>query len=89
MTDPIDYARYDRIRSIARGMSAHRLGEAHEVGVFRTLNVGRNPGLLLPAFDEVRVQINQALSEDRVALEIERFLDEAKRRSEIVVLSEV
>ena len=49
----------------------------------------RNPGLLLPAFDEVRVQINQALSEDRVALEIERFLDEAKRRSEIVVLSEV
>ena len=49
----------------------------------------RNPGLLLPAFDEVRVQINQALSEDRVALEIERFLDEAKRRSEIVVLNEV
>ena len=49
----------------------------------------RNPGLLLPPFDEVRVQINQTLSEEKVAEEIEKFLDEAKRRSEIVVLSEV
>ncbi|MEO6587794.1 MAG: hypothetical protein ABIP06_00575 [Pyrinomonadaceae bacterium] len=49
----------------------------------------RNPGLLLPPFDEVRVQINQTLSEEKVASEIEKFLDEAKRRSEIVVLNEV
>lgn len=49
----------------------------------------RNPGLLLPPFDEVRVQINQTLSEEKVAEEIEKFLDEAKRRSEIVVLNEV
>jgi hypothetical protein len=49
----------------------------------------RNPGLLLPPFDEVRSQINQQLTEDRVAQEIERFLDEAKRRAEIVILSEV
>ncbi len=49
----------------------------------------RNPGLLLPPFDEVRVQINQMLSEEKVADEIEKFLDEAKRRAEIVVLNEV
>jgi hypothetical protein len=49
----------------------------------------RNPGLLLPAFDDVRTQINLQLTEDRVAQEIERFLDEAKRRAEIVILSEV
>lgn len=49
----------------------------------------RNPGLLLPPFDEVRTQINLQLTEERVAQEIERFLDEAKRRAEIVILSEV
>lgn len=49
----------------------------------------RNPGLLLPPFDEVRTQINLQLTEDRVAQEIEKFLDEAKRRAEIVILSEV
>ena len=49
----------------------------------------RNPGLLLPPFDEVRAQVNQQLTEERVALEIEKFLDRAKRRAEIVVLNEV
>ena len=49
----------------------------------------RNPGLLLPPFEDVRVQINQTLTEERVEQEIERFLDEAKRRAEIIVLSEV
>ena len=49
----------------------------------------RNPGLLLPAFEDTRTSINQQLTEDRVAQEIERFLDEAKRRAEIVVLNEV
>ena len=49
----------------------------------------QNPARLLPPFDEVRVQINQTLSEEKVASEIEKFLDEAKRRSEIVVLNEV
>ena len=49
----------------------------------------RNPGLLLPQFEDVRVQINRALTEERVALEIERFLDEPKRRAEIVILNEV
>lgn len=49
----------------------------------------RYPERLLPAFDEVRVQVNQSLTEDRIAEEIEKFLDEAKRRAEIVVLNEV
>ena len=49
----------------------------------------RNPGLLMPTLDEKRVEINQILVEERVASEIERFLDEAKARAEIVVLSEV
>ena len=49
----------------------------------------RNPGLLLPPFDEIRVQLNQSLTEEKVANEIEKFLDEAKRRAEIVVLNEV
>lgn len=49
----------------------------------------RNPGLLLPPFDEVRARINVQLTEERIAQEIESFLDEAKRRAEIVILSEV
>ena len=49
----------------------------------------RNPGLLLPPIEEVRARINQTLAEERVALEIERFLDDAERRAEIVILSEV
>lgn len=49
----------------------------------------RYPERLLPAFEEVRVTVNQSLTEDRIAQEIERFLDESKRRAEIVNLSEV
>lgn len=49
----------------------------------------RYPERLLPSFEEVRVQINQALTEERIAQEIEKFLDESKRRAEIVTLSEV
>lgn len=49
----------------------------------------RYPERLLPSFEEVRGQISEALTEDRIAQEIERFLDESKRRAEIVTLSEV
>lgn len=49
----------------------------------------RYPERLLPSFEEVRVQVNQSLTEDRIAQEIEKFLDESKRRAEIVTLSEV
>jgi len=49
----------------------------------------RNSGLLLPPLDERRSQINQILTEEKVANDIEEFLDDAKRRAEIIVLSEV
>ncbi|MEO6656608.1 MAG: hypothetical protein ABIO36_11050 [Pyrinomonadaceae bacterium] len=49
----------------------------------------RTPGLLLPTFDEKRVEIHQILTRQKVAAGIESFVDEAKRRVEIVVLIEV
>jgi len=49
----------------------------------------RNRGLLDPPLVEKRAEINQFLTEEKVAGDIERFLDIAKRRSEIIILSEV
>jgi hypothetical protein len=49
----------------------------------------RYPGVLLPGIEERRAQINQILTEEKVAASIETFLDDAKRRAEIIVLSEV
>ena len=49
----------------------------------------RNPGLLMPTLDEMRPRINKLLTEQKVESDIERFLDFSKRRSEIIVLSEV
>lgn len=49
----------------------------------------RNPGLLLPPLEEVRAQIKTILTEEKVASDIEKFLDEAKRRAEIIILSDV
>jgi hypothetical protein len=49
----------------------------------------RFPGLLMPTLDERRREINELLREERVAAAIEAFLDDAKRRVEVVILSEV
>lgn len=49
----------------------------------------RFPGVLMPTLDEKRRQINEILTEERIAIAIESFLDEAKRRVEIVILSDV
>jgi hypothetical protein len=49
----------------------------------------RNPGLLMPTLDEMRTRINKLLTEQKVESDIERFLDFSKRRSEIIILSEV
>jgi len=46
----------------------------------------RFPGLLMPTLDEKRVEIRSDLTEDRVAAEIEAFLDDARRRAEITIL---
>jgi hypothetical protein len=49
----------------------------------------RYPGVLMPTLDEKRADIHSTLTEQRVASNIEAFLDEAKRRVQIVVLNEV
>ena len=49
----------------------------------------RNPGVIVPALDSVRAKVVTDLTEERVAQQIETFLDEAKRRAEIVILSPV
>lgn len=48
-----------------------------------------NPGLLLPQLDEVRERIRNDLTAERVARDIERFLDEAERRASVAILNEV
>ena len=48
----------------------------------------RFPGLLMPTLDEKRREINSILTEERVAIRIESFLDDAKRRAEIEIISE-
>ncbi len=47
------------------------------------------PGLVMPSLDEVRGQIRTTLIEEEVGNEIGTFLDDAKTRAEIIVLSEV
>jgi hypothetical protein len=49
----------------------------------------RYPGVVVPALDTKRPEIHTILTEDRVARQIEAFLDEAKRRVEIVILGDV
>lgn len=49
----------------------------------------RNPGVIVPALESRRAEIVDAITEQRVGQQIETFLDEAKRRVEIVVLSPV
>lgn len=49
----------------------------------------RYPGLLTPSLEEKRVEINQTLKEEKVAGDIQGFLDDAKTRAEIIILSEV
>lgn len=49
----------------------------------------RNPGSLVPPIDEVRARINEILAEEKISRDIEQFLDDSKRRAEIIVISEV
>jgi len=48
----------------------------------------RNPGILMPTLDEKRPQINQILTEPKVTSDIEKYLEDAKRLAEIVILSD-
>lgn len=49
----------------------------------------QNPGRILPPLEEVRERINKILTDEQVAEDIERFIDNAENRAEIVILSEV
>lgn len=49
----------------------------------------QNPGLLLPKFEEVQERINLILTERKIESDIEKFLDNAESRAEIIILSEV
>ena len=49
----------------------------------------RFPGLLMPTLDEKRVEIDGVLTEAKVVVNIEAFLDDAKRRVEVVILNAV
>lgn len=47
-----------------------------------------NPGVVVPPFAEVRARINQDLTTSRIASDLDRFLDNARERAEIVMLNE-
>lgn len=46
-----------------------------------------NPNTIVPPLSQVRTQVNAELVETRVAINIETFLEEAKRRVEVVILA--
>jgi len=48
----------------------------------------RYPGVVIPSLEDKRVEIRNILTEDKVSQQIETFLDEAKRRVEVVVLGD-
>jgi hypothetical protein len=49
----------------------------------------RYPGVLMPTLDEKRKEIDELLTESKVLTNIEAFLDDAKRRVQIVTLKPV
>jgi hypothetical protein len=49
----------------------------------------RFPGVVVPALEERRAEVRGTLIEERVSRQIETFLDEAKRRVRVVILSDV
>ena len=49
----------------------------------------RYPGVVVPTFADKQAEITSILTEEKVAANIETFLDEAKRRSQVVILSDV
>ena len=76
-----------RFRSFVVVTAADELKYYNEVWVpeFRRLN----RGVIVPTLESRRADIVKAVTEERVAQQIETFLDEAKRRAEIVILNPV
>ncbi|HEX3101035.1 MAG TPA: hypothetical protein VHQ01_04550 [Pyrinomonadaceae bacterium] len=49
----------------------------------------KSPGVLAPTFEEKQAEIHRTMTREKVAVGIERFLDEAKRRDVVEILIEV
>ena len=49
----------------------------------------QNPGRIVPTLEQVRAEIEKTLTEAKIESEIDAFLDTARERAEIVVLSTV
>lgn len=47
-----------------------------------------NPSAIIPTLDEARTRVHDAVVEERVAASIETFIEEAKRRVQIVIIAE-
>lgn len=47
-----------------------------------------NPSVIVPTLEEVQPRVNAAVVEERVAAAIETFIEEAKRRVQIVIIAE-
>lgn len=47
------------------------------------------PGLLLPPLEDKRSDINKTLTERKIEENIEKFLEDAKKRNRVIILSEV
>jgi len=66
---------------------------ADEAAYYRDVFVPKfretSPGKIIPTIDDERAEIHSVLTEQRVAEAIEAFLDEAKRRAEIIYISPV
>lgn len=48
----------------------------------------RYPGLLMPPFESKQFEVNEILTEERVAESVEEFLDDAKARADIAILAQ-
>ena len=48
----------------------------------------RNPGVVVPPITEIRGKINQDLTTSRITSDLDRFLDNARERADIVILNE-
>ncbi len=61
-----------------------------EAGYYKDIFVPKfrreNPDKIIPQLTDVRQRINAALTEDKIESDIDKFLDNAKNRAEIIVL---
>ncbi len=62
--------------------------ESYYKDVFVPAFRARNPGVVPPPIGDVRPRINQDLTTSRISSDLDRFLDNARERAEVVILNE-